>query len=281
VKLKKQGTPKMQVRETLGNLRHKFQIIWRYRNYDEILAKTSRKQRIARVILRNGVQIEVPEDHKFLLYMTDETFFEKIHTPPGLPIKENDVVVDIGANVGVVTLFAALRTHKTVHAFEPSPENCKFIKRNSLKNGLKNVIVHQVAVGDKTEQHTRLYLADSVGHSLLDAELSASNFSTDKYIDVPSVTLQNIIDNTENGAIDYLKIDCEGCEGLIFLSTPVEYLRKVKKMVVEFHDTSSPLKHDAIQKLLETAGFEVWLDWRLGKDSPYGYIYAKRLSETG
>jgi FkbM family methyltransferase len=271
----------MQIKTMLANLRHNLQIIWRYKNYTEIIGKTSRKQRITRVILRNGVQIEVPEDHNFLLYMTDETFFEKIHTPLGLPIEANDVVVDIGANVGVITLFAALRTQKTVHAFEPSPENCQFIRRNALKSGLKNIIVHQAAVGDKTEEHSRLYLADSVGHSLLDAELLASNYSTNKYIDVPSVTLQDIIDNTENGEIDYLKIDCEGCEGLIFLSTPVEYIKKVKKMVVEFHDTSSPLKHDAIQKLLEKAGFEVWLDWRLGKDSPYGYIYAKRISDIG
>jgi FkbM family methyltransferase len=276
--IEKPGT-KMQIRKTLWNIRHNLQIIWRYKNYAEILAKTSKKQRINRVILRNGVQIEVPEDHNFLLYMTDETFFEDIHTPPDLPIEADDVVVDIGANVGVVTLFAALRTRKTVHAFEPSPENCEFIKRNAFKSGLNNVAVHQVAVGDKTEKHTRLYVADSVGNSLLSAELSASKFSTENYIDVPSVTLQNIIDNTESGEIDYLKIDCEGCEGMIFLSTPVEYIKKVKKMVVEFHDTSSPLKHDAIQKLLEEAGFEVWLDWRLGKDSPYGYIYAKRLSK--
>jgi FkbM family methyltransferase len=268
----------MHIRKTLWNLRHSLQIIWRYRNYGEILAKLFRKKRITRLILRNGVQFDVPKDHTFLLFMADETFFEKIHTPPGLPIEADDVVVDIGANVGVVTLFAALRTKNPVHAFEPSPENCEFIKRNALKSGLDNVIVHQVAVGDKTEKHTRLYLADSVGNSLLDAELSASNFSTENYIDVPSVTLQNIIDSTENGEIDYLKIDCEGCEGLIFLSTPVEYIKRVKKMVIEFHDTSSPLKHDAIQKLLKDAGFEVWLDWRLGKDSPYGYIYAKRLS---
>jgi FkbM family methyltransferase len=270
----------MQIRKTLWNLRHNLQIIWRYRNYPEILAKIRRKQRVVRVILRNGVQIEVPKDHNFLLYMTEETFFKKIHTPPGLPIEANDVVVDIGANVGVVTLFAALNTQRTVHAFEPSPENCEFIKRNAAKSGLNNVIVHQVAVSGKTEKHTRLYLADSVGHSLLAAELTASKFPTENYIDVPSVTLQNIIDNTENGEIDYLKIDCEGCEGLIFLSTPVEYIKKVKKMVIEFHDTSSPLKHDAIQKLLEKAGFEVWLDWRPDENSPYGYLYAKRLSDT-
>jgi FkbM family methyltransferase len=262
----------MQIRKTLGKIRNYIRIIGRYRNWTEILAKDFRKQRITRVILRNGVQIDAPESHLFLLSMTNETFFEKVHTPPGVPIEANDVVVDIGANIGIVTLFAALKTQKTVHAFEPSPENCEFLNRNILTNGLRNVVVHNVAVGDKTEKLTRLYLGDSVGHSLLTAECP-----TEKYIEVPSVTLQHIIDNIANGGVGVLKIDCEGCEGLIFLSTPIEYLRRVKKMVVEFHDTSSPLKHDAIQRLMEEAGFEVRLYWGFGEDSPYGYLYGKRL----
>jgi FkbM family methyltransferase len=266
----------MQIRKTLWEIRHHLRIIWRYRNWTEILAKTYRKQRINRVILRNGVQIDAPENHPFLLYMTNETFFEKVHTPPGLSIEANDVVVDIGANIGIVTLFAALRAPKKVHAFEPSPENCEFLNRNILTNRLRNVVVHNVAVSDETEKLTRLYLGDSVGHSLLTAECP-----TEEYIDVPSVTLQDIIDNIETGEIGFLKIDCEGCEGLIFSSTPIEYLRRIKKMVVEFHDTSSPLKHDAIQRLMEEAGFEVRLYWGFGKDSPYGYLYGKRLIGEG
>jgi FkbM family methyltransferase len=261
----------MGIRKTLGLVRNYLRIIWRYKNWTEILSKTYRKQRITRVILRNGVQIDAPEDHPFLLYMTNETFFEKVHTPPGLPIESNDVVVDIGANVGIVTLFAALRTQKKVHAFEPSPKNCDFLNRNILTNGLRNVVVHNVAVSDTTEKLTRLYLGDSVGHSLL-----AEECPTEKYIDVPSVTLQDIINNTAKGEIDFLKIDCEGCEGLIFSSTPIEYLKRVKKIVVEFHDTSSPLKHDKIQRLMEEAGFKVKLYWGFGEDSPYGYLYGKR-----
>jgi len=59
------------------------------------------------VILRNGVQIDAPEDHPFLFGMVNQTFFENAHTPKGLHIEANDVVVDIGANVGIFTLFSA------------------------------------------------------------------------------------------------------------------------------------------------------------------------------
>jgi FkbM family methyltransferase len=204
--------------------------------------------------------------------MTNNTFFENIHTPQDLQIEEEDVVVDIGANIGIVTLFAALRTEKTVYAFEPSPENYEFLKRNIRSNGLQNVVVHNFAVGDKTGKLIKLYLGDSVGHSLLQDECP-----TDKYVDVLSVTLQHIIENIVSGEIGFLKIDCEGCEGLIFASTPAKYLRRVRKMEVEFHDSSSPLKHEIIQRLLEKAGFKVRVYWRFGKDSPYGNFYCKRL----
>jgi len=247
------------------------QIIRRYKNWTEILAKIYRKQRIARVILRNGIQIDAPENHPVLLHMVNETFFENVHTPVGLFIEANDVVVDIGANIGIVTLFAALRTKKTVHAFEPSPEDCKFLNRNILTNRLHNIVVHNVAVCDKTENLTRLYLEHSVADSLFAAECS-----TKKYIEIPSVTLQYIMDSMAIEEIGFLKIDCEGCEGLIFSSTPIDYFRKVKKMEVEFHDNLSPLKHDAIQRLMEKAGFKVRLYWPLGKVSPYGILYGKR-----
>jgi FkbM family methyltransferase len=273
--LKQLGRLNMKIRKTLAEIRSYIRIVLRYRNCIEILAKTYRKQTITRVILRSGVQIDAPEDHPFLLGMTNETFFENAHTPVGLPIEANDVVVDIGANIGVVTLFAALRTQKAVHAFEPSPENVEFLNRNIRTNGIHNVIVHDVAVGDKNEKLTKLHIGDSVGHQLITCYACTAD-ETERYIDVPCVTLKHIIDNIVSDGIGFLKIDCEGCEGLIFLSTPTDYLRRVKKIVVEFHNNYSPLKHDAIQRLLEEAGFETKLYWQFGEDSPYGYLYGKR-----
>jgi FkbM family methyltransferase len=263
-----------RIRGFFTGARNITQVFLRYKNWYEILAKTRKKETVNRVILRRGIQIDAPQNHPMLLTVVNETFFDKIHTLHDISIKENDVVIDIGANIGIVTIFAALSTKKTVHAFEPSPENFEFLKRNISANGLRNIEVHNVAVCDKTQNLTRLYLDKSFGNSLL-----SEDCPTDEYIDVPSISFQDLIDNISAPEIGFLKMDCEGSEGLIFSSTPIEYLRKVREMDVEFHDSCSPLKHDALQALMEKAGFQVKVYWPFGKNSPYGAIHAKRLKD--
>jgi FkbM family methyltransferase len=251
------------------------QVFFRYKNWYEILAKTYKKQTVTKVILRNGIEINAPENHPILLTMVNETFFDKIHTLSDISIRENAAVIDIGANIGIVSIFAALKTKNKVYAFEPSPENFKFLKKNVAINQLDNVVPYQVAVCDKTQKSVKLYMEHSVGNSLHPEECN-----TVEYFEVPSVTLRDIIDNIVCGDVDFLKMDCEGSEGLIFSSTPIEYLRKIKEMEVEFHDKSSLLKHDELQKLMEKAGFEVKLYWPFGKNSTYGAIHAKRLNNN-
>lgn len=72
-------------------------------------------------------------------------------------------------------------------------------------------------------------------------------------------------------------MDCEGAEGMIFTPITKEYLKKIREMDIEFHDTCSSLKHEEIKALLEKAGFQVELHWPFGKSSLYGAIHAKRI----
>lgn len=69
-------------------------------------------------------------------------------------------------------------------------------------------------------------------------------------------------------------MDCEGSEGSILMSTPMHYLKRIRKISLEFHDNVSSLKHNDIQKLLGEAGFVTKLNWN--GESPFGYIYGKR-----
>ena len=67
-------------------------------------------------------------------------------------VRPGDVIIDVGANVGVITLqlARALRGRGRVHAFEPSPEVNRQLKRNcSLNPELQQLIsVHDVALGE-------------------------------------------------------------------------------------------------------------------------------------
>lgn len=260
----------MKIKSVLRNGRNTLLTIQKYRNWKQIIISTVKRQQTTVVILRNGIRICAPKNST-LLHMVDEIFFKNVYNPLNVPVEADDIVVDIGANIGVFTLFAACRTQKTVYAFEPYPRNVVFLNQNTRTNGLYNVITHRVAVCDKIGS-AKLFLSEiNGGHLLFDHNIKGK---LEKYVKVPTTTLRHIMDGNNLQHIDFLKLDCEGSEGLILISTPIDYLRKVRKIAMEFHDNVSQLKHDDIQRLLEKAGFVTTLNWKGG--SPFGYLYGKR-----
>ena len=74
--------------------------------------------------------------------------------------------------------------------------------------------------------------------------------------------------------IDFLKMDCEGAEFGIIMNTPKDYIRKINKISMEFHDNVDDYKHDFLVRILKDCDFKVEILWN-GR-SPFGYIYALR-----
>lgn len=243
---------------------------YKYKNWKDIGISLLKEQKPNMVILKNGIQIEAPRNNN-LLGMVDHIHFRNIYNPASLPININDIVVDIGANIGIFILFAASKTRNTIYAFEASPRNFEFLSRNILSNDFRNIVIKNVAVSDKVGL-AKLFLSDTgEGDLLFDHNIKGK---LEKFIEVPTSTLQNIIENNNLSQIDFLKLDCEGSEGAIISSTPSSLLKKIRKIAMEFHDNVSQLKHNEIQKLLNDAGFVTKLNWD-GK-SPFGYLYGWR-----
>lgn len=65
-------------------------------------------------------------------------------------LKPGDVAIDIGAHIGEYTLIAAhlVGSMGIVYAIEPQPECVHYLHQNCEMNGLKNVKICQLAVGD-------------------------------------------------------------------------------------------------------------------------------------
>src|SRR5579884_3901083 len=84
-----------------------------YKNWAEVISASFKRHEPTKMILKNGLIIEAKAS---LRYLVREIFFEGVYTPPYLPIEKDDLVVDIGANNGVFTLFAASITRNSVHA---------------------------------------------------------------------------------------------------------------------------------------------------------------------
>jgi len=251
--------------------------VWRlrrwFRNWPEILLLSLAGRCPKRLRLRNGLVIAAPARNT-LVEMAEEIFVREVYTPPGFTIGAEDVVVDIGANVGMFSLFAAGRTRRSVYAFEPCPENLTFLRANIRANRCTNVTVSGIAVADH-DGTARLYLSDiSAGHLLFDRNVHGR---LDRHVEVPTRTLPRAAQEHAIGRIDFLKLDCEGSEGAILKSLPPAFLEKIGRIAMEFHDNVCALHHEDMQRLLEESGFACRLVWD-GK-SPFGYLFAARKPE--
>lgn len=201
--------------------------------------------------------------------MVKEIFFRRVYNPKGFEIGEDDVVVDIGANVGVFTAFAANKTENAIYAYEPFLKNFEVLKLNT--KDLRQVNCFCEAVSRKAGKQ-KLYLdGDYTVGILFDRNIHGK---LTKNVLVKTTTLKKIFRDNKLKKIDFLKIDAEGSEGDILKYTPLAYLKKINKIALEFHDNVSCLKHEGIIKLLKSAGFVTKLNWQKG--SFFGYIYGKR-----
>ena len=65
---------------------------------------------------------------------------------------DEDVFFDVGANVGIYSVYAALRNSKiSVYSFEPEYSNLNQLKQNILKNNLEeSILPYSIALGPNT-----------------------------------------------------------------------------------------------------------------------------------
>ena len=65
-------------------------------------------------------------------------------------VRQGDTVVDVGANIGFITLLASrmVGSEGKVIAFEPVPSTCAALNANLALNGATNVVVHELALSD-------------------------------------------------------------------------------------------------------------------------------------
>ncbi len=147
-------------------------------------------------------------------------------------VKEGDIVVDLGANIGYYTLLAARLVGEKgkVYAFEPEPINYSLLLKNIELNGYDNVVAMQKAVSNVTEK-VRLFLdsQDTGAHTIYQPG------DKREFIEVESVTLDEFFKDKEH-PIDVIKMDVEGAE-MAALSGMDRVIRENEdlKMFVEFY----------------------------------------------
>lgn len=163
-------------------------------------------------------------------------------------------IVDIGANIGVVSLdWASRLPHVRIHAFEPHPGTFAMLAENITANHLlERVICHQQAVGREAGTLTFRTAGLSV---LTTAHKNLADNATGEFT-ASTVSLDQIVERcAQDGAVGLVKIDAEGAEAEILEGARPETLKEIRQFVIEYHDSMCPNALVRCEGVLTGAGF--------------------------
>jgi FkbM family methyltransferase len=188
--------------------------------------KNSRLCKLFTVPLSHGVKIRLyPTSSSFALWLNPHQF-----DSAGGPnfiwnyLSDGDIFVDVGANIGHLTLTAAKKVGRgQVISIEPHPEIFKYLNNNINLNKLTNVKTYNLAVGEKTGQS-----------QFSDMKTDDQNFVTEHGPVNVSITK---LDDLVSGKVHLLKIDVEGYE-LFVLKGAVNTLSRTEAVYIESWDTN-------------------------------------------
>ncbi len=166
-------------------------------------------------------------------------------------VKSGDTALDIGANVGYISLVLAkcVGNSGKVFSFEPDSKNFALLKRNLELNADCNITPISMAVSD-SHQPIRLYHAkfdfNSGAHSMLPSEKHSNEF-----VEIEATTIDDIVKSHEIKKVDVIKIDIEGAEMSAFNGMS-ETLRQNRPFIVcelcEEHQARAGYTTQAVKK---------------------------------
>ena len=135
--------------------------------------------------------------------------------------------------------FAARKAIKgRVIAFEPVKDNYDMLMANLELNDINNAFAENIAIandnGTRTFHLSSFEANNSVGYVTGGHSLYSSK-DHDQQIEVQTATLESVVKKYNIDKIDYLKLDTEGAEFEILLSTPMEIIKKIQQIVMELH----------------------------------------------
>ena len=126
-------------------------------------------------------------------------------------IRKNDVCIDVGANIGIYSVFMAKKAYNgEVVAFEPVPFNRNILAINMGLNGITNVQIHGCVLSD-TVGAVRFSVSEDTAYSSLQPTNVKQETSS---LDIQADTLDNLFAK-ERQKVDVMKIDVEGAELLV------------------------------------------------------------------
>ncbi|MGW2748299.1 amino acid adenylation domain-containing protein [Streptomyces sp. NPDC001450] len=242
-------------------------------------------------------------------FVYDEIFTREEYLRGGITIDNGDTIVDVGANIGLFTLFASSRNPDgRLYAFEPLPPLHDSLRRNVELHGLgarlfdcglgaeaheetftfyphNTVNSTRAATAPQARDLVRAYLrnkakpaddtrpgpgAQDMIDEIVESRLESRSFTCRVR------TFSEIIEEEGMDRIDLMKIDVEGAEHEVLKGIRPEHWPRIRQLAIELHDVDGRLAE--VEALLKGHGFEVVCEQggSLLHDTVLYNVYARR-----
>lgn len=218
------GARYLEALRRLGNPAHA--LFWRiFGKADDVMTVVDRRTRIR-------CRCTVGSYHMF-----GSTWYSHDYDVPHVPIRQGDIVLDIGANQGFFTCYAAHRGAR-VYAFEPNPESYDRLVSNVESNRLtEQVVARPWAISDR-EGLAELLVSRELGGGMttINPEFARNTrFVVRKTLEVATYTLAQVFDFFSLPAVRLCKIDAEGSEIAILRTLTTKHLAMIDSFAAEIH----------------------------------------------
>jgi len=164
-----------------------------------------------------------------LRHVHDYATIAEVYAEEVYPVDGQDrVVVDIGANVGLASVYALTRhAGVRVHAVEPVPENLAVLERNLAPFG-DRVVLHRHAVA--LESGPVRFGVEPTGR------YGGIDVGTGSQLEVQALAIEQLLEDVleQEGRIDVLKIDVEGLERELLAAVPARIAARIGRVALEW-----------------------------------------------
>lgn len=256
-------------------------------------APKARKPKKAKV--KSGESFFCIDAHE-LQFIYDEIFGDNLYVRHGIEVPEDAVVFDVGANIGIFSLWVAKNRPKArVFAFEPLPPIHDALEANLKEHGAANVRTFRVGLAPAPAQArftfyplaagwstmfpndtpevraamranlrgnphvplpVRAMLATPLLGSLVGNLIVDTQLKHDEY-DCQLRTLSDVLREVGVDRIDLLKVDVERAELGVLQGISDEDWPKVRQVTMEVQSDLNRSQRQQVRALLESKGFQV------------------------
>ncbi len=201
-------------------------------------------------------------------YIYDEVFSSQIYHHPEMRIPKSPTIMDVGANIGLYTLWAHRKYQpQAIYCYEASPKTFAYLSDNiarlvdrkvtavtAFNRAITSAAGETLMLHQSTEVSGISTLLDKAKVSWIEKASASDHLETHEVI---TSTVSTEIEANHLAVIDILKIDVEGYFLEVLKGITPEDFPKIRNIVAEVdYLPETGITPDAFEKILKEKGYK-------------------------